>query len=354
MAQPLIEPTQSCRTARSLRHQGRTFTRALILLSLLTTARLALADPLPFFKGVTVSAQTWGTEWQTPEMAQTLDELKSLGVNSFAIHPYARIAEDGHVRFRTVDENRHITVPLDWARERGMSVMVIPHIAYWGTKFLWRGEIDFARPEEWDNFFADYESWIVEMARVAQAHQAPIFCVGLEFTHAEKFSERWLKIIAAVRAVYFGKLTYGGNWNDFENVKFWDALDYIGVLAYFPLTKTPNPSETEIAAAWDQRCAELARFSKRNGNKQFIFVEIGYNESAKAAAEPWSFKTGGDNAVEIQSRCIEAALALPEKHPFLAGMFFWKWFPEIPSREQENFRLQTPEIKALIAKHWRE
>lgn len=312
------------------------------------------AEPTPIFKGVTVSCQTWGREWQTPEMAQTLDELKSLGANSFAIHPYARIAEDGHVLFRTIDENRHITVPLDWARERGLSVMMIPHIAYWGTKFLWRGEINFESTAEWDNFFNDYETWIVEMARLAEAHHAAVFCVGLEFAYAEKFPDRWRKIIAAVRAVYHGKMTYGGNWNEFETVKFWDALDYIGVLAYFPLTKTPNPSREEIAAAWEKRCAELAEFSKQNGGKQFIFVELGYNESAKAAAEPWSFKTGGEYAEEIQARCMDVALALPDKHPFLAGMFLWKWFPEVPSHEQENFRLQTPTIKAILAKHWKQ
>ncbi len=327
------------------------------LLVCLALGRISAA-PVPgapsFFRGVTVSAQTWGGEWQTPEMAQTLDEIKSLGANSFAIHPYARIAEDGHVLFRTIDENRHITVPLDWARERGLSVMVIPHIAYWGTKFLWRGEINFESAAEWDNFFNDYETWIVEMARLSQAHGADIFCVGLEFTYAEKFPERWLKIIAAVRAVYYGKLTYGGNWNEFETVKFWDALDYIGILAYFPLTKTPNPSRAEIAEAWEKRAAELERFSKRNGDKQIVFVELGYNESAKAAAEPWSFKTGGENAAEIQARCLDVALALPDKHSFLAGVFLWKWFPEVPSHEQENFRLQTPMMKAVIARHWKE
>lgn len=310
-------------------------------------------ETTPFFKGMTVSCQTWGAEWETPEMRQTLDELQSLGANSFAIHPYARISIDGHVRFRTVGHHRHITQPLDWTRERGMSAMVIPHIAYWGSKFSWRGEINFQRPEEWDNFFRDYEAWIVEMARVAQAHEAAIFCVGLEFTHAQKFTERWLQIIAAVRAVYFGKLTYGANWNEYESVKFWDALDYLGVLAYFPLTKAINPSAADLAAGWQKRCAEMERFSKRNSGKQFIFVEIGYNRNAKAAAEPWSFETGGEHAVEIQERCLDAALALTAKHAFLAGMFFWKWFPELPSHEEEDFALQTPAIEALFAKHWR-
>ena len=307
-----------------------------------------------FIKGMTVSCQTSGWEWATPEMAATLDELKSLGVNSIAIHPYAQVQNDGHVRFRSDDGFRHIIVPLEWARDRGLSVMLIPHIAYWGTKFLWRGEINFQTTEEWDRFFADYQTWIVQMARLAEAHGAKIFCIGLEFTYAQKFDQRWRKIIAAIRAVYHGQLTYGGNWDSFEEVTFWDALDYIGVLAYFPLTKSENPTRDDIAQAWKGKCTELSAYSQAHGNKKFLFVEIGYNVSARAAAEPWAFKMGGPHAREIQHRCIEVALDLPRQCPTIAGMYWWKWFPDLPNREQENYRLQTPEIKALIAKHWKE
>jgi hypothetical protein len=308
----------------------------------------------PFFKGVTVSCQTWGIEWQRPEMETTLDELKSLGVNSIAIHPYAQIHEDGHVSGgrRSGASTTHITTPLRWAHERGLSAMLIPHIAYWGTKFSWRGEINFVTPEEWNTFFTDYETWIVQMAAVAESEHAEVFCVGLEFSYTQKYEERWRKIIAAVRGVYHGKVTYGANWNEYAEVKFWDVLDYLGVLAYFPLTRSTDPSASEIAAAWETRCAELEKFSKQNG-KQFLFIEIGYNESSRAAAEPWGFKTGGEHAEEIQARCIDVALGLPPKHPFLAGMFWWKWFPEIPHHEEENYRLQTAPIKALIAKHWK-
>jgi hypothetical protein len=338
----------------SLHVPNRRTSRLLVVLLLL--ARLVRAETgssPPFIKGMTVSCQTSGWEWATPEMARTLDELKSLGVNSIAIHPYAQIENDGHVRFRADDNFRHISVPLDWARERGLSVMLIPHIAYWGTKFLWRGEINFQTAGEWDRFFDDYQTWIVQMARVAEAHGAGTFCVGLEFTYAQKFDQRWRRIIAAVRQVYHGKLTYGGNWDSFQEVTFWDALDYIGVLAYFPLTKSINPSEAEIAAAWKQRCAGLSAYSQAHGNKKFLFVEIGYNESARAAAEPWAFKMGGENADEIQQRCIEVALDLPRHCPAIAGMYWWKWFPDLPNREEENYRLQTPTIKALIAKHWK-
>jgi glycosyl hydrolase family 113 len=334
-----------------------TVAKLFIILGLVLPAGCSRTPPQKgdgtFIKGMTVSAQTWGWEWATPEMAKALDELHSLGVNSISIHPYAQIENDGHVRFQTKGDFRYITVPLDWAHERGLSVMLIPHIAYWGSKFLWRGEINFESEEEWDHFFGDYETWIVQMAKIAEAHQAEIFCIGLEFTEAQKHEARWRKIIAAVRQVYHGKLTYGGNWDSYDQVKFWDALDYIGVLAYFPLTKSKDPLKSEIAAAWDSRCAELTHFSGAHGSKKFLFVEIGYNESSRAAAEPWAFQTGGENAQEVQERCVEAALDLPRHCPVIAGMYWWKWFPELPNREKENYQLQTPKIKALIKAHWR-
>ena len=177
--------------------------------------------------------QTWGAEWETPEMRQTLDELQSLGANSFAIHPYARISNDGHVRFRTVDRHRHITSRWTGRRSSGCP--------RWSFRRSLTGDrnsagaaksISSARKNGTISF-DDYEVWILDMAR-SPAHDAAIFCVGLEFTHAQKFTERWPQIIAAVRAVYFGKLTYGANWNEYERVKFWDALDYRGSWPIFP------------------------------------------------------------------------------------------------------------------------
>ncbi|PZR76010.1 MAG: hypothetical protein DLM73_03810, partial [Chthoniobacterales bacterium] len=108
----------------------------LLCLALFGAVVTLSAQPTPpaFYKGVTVSCQTWGIEWQTPEMEKALDELKSLGVNSIAIHPYAQIREDGQVVSgrRSGTSTTHITTPLRWAHERGMSAMLIPHIAYWG------------------------------------------------------------------------------------------------------------------------------------------------------------------------------------------------------------------------------
>ncbi len=312
-----------------------------------------LSSPI---RGMTVSAQTNGTEWATPAMAQTLDELKTLGVNAISIHPYAQVREDGHIAFSDRLDEAHITQPLDWARERGLGVMLIPHLAHWGTRFSWRGEISFATDEEWNRFFDDYQKWMVTMGKIAQAHGAGVLCIGLEYTHAQMFEGRWRDIIAAVRAVYGGKLTYGGNWDSYQQVGFYDALDYLGVLAYFPLTTKPDPDVKQLAAGWEKHLPGLRAFSKKLGDKPVLFVEIGYNESARAASDPWNFQKGGPNAVEVQSHCMEAALRLLEKEysrGLLAGMFWWKWFPPIPHMHEENFDMREPAPKKVIATFWK-
>src|SRR5437762_1621794 len=137
-------------------------------LSLLLTLAITLPSPVSQgaepIKGITISAQGWGREWETPEMIGALDEVKSLGANSIAIHPYARVQGDGSLRFNADSTPSYVTKPLDWAHERHLDVMLIPHIAYWGSPFLWRGDINFQTAAEWERFFGDYEKWITQMA----------------------------------------------------------------------------------------------------------------------------------------------------------------------------------------------
>jgi len=181
------------------------------------------------FRGMTISCQTWGYEWATPQMKLSLLELKQLGVNSFAIHPYARIKNDGGIKFTHSLDQEHISVPLRWAKELDMNVMLKPHLAYWGSKFSWRGDINFNYEKEWQQFFNDYKKWIVIQAQIAENYKADIFCIGVEYKHSIKYENEWREIISEIRKVYSGKLTYGANWDTYAKISFWDELDYIGI-----------------------------------------------------------------------------------------------------------------------------
>jgi glycosyl hydrolase family 113 len=306
-----------------------------------------------FIRGMTISCQTWGYEWATPEMKQSLMELKKMGVNSFAIHPYARIQNDGKLKFSKSLEQDHISVPLKWAKELNMKVMLKPHLAYWGSKFSWRGDIKFNNEKEWQLFFTDYKKWIVIQAEIAEKYNADIFCIGVEYKNSLKYENEWREIISIVRKVYSGKLTYGANWDTYSKVSFWDVLDFIGIQAYFPIVNKKNPAEFEIQEGWNSILMQLNKFSK-NQNKQIIFTELGYNNSEYAAQEPWSSHESNSKEADItQQRCLKVALKKTSTNQNIAGVFLWKWFPEIEKfRWHENFNLQTPANKKLIADIW--
>jgi len=71
-----------------------------------------------------------------PAMEHTLDELTSLGVNAVAIHPYARIGNDGTVVYRPGPVTPATVKPLAWAHERGMATLLKPRLCLAGQDHL--------------------------------------------------------------------------------------------------------------------------------------------------------------------------------------------------------------------------
>jgi len=306
-------------------------------------------DPHASVRGVTVSVPTWGWEWGSDSMAETLDVLKQMGVNWVAIHPYAQIRNDGGVSHQ-IDPSSPpvwITRPIAEAHARGIKVMVKPHLAYWGGQFAWRGEIQFTDDAHWRRFFQDYEAWIA--ALVAVAHDADAFAVGTELDKTAHRPE-WSSVIATARG-FSGPLTYAANWDQYHQVPFWEDLDVIGIQAYFPLAEDPGvvPSSAELEDRWGEVMGDIRRVHTATG-KPVVFTELGYSRSTRALHEPWSAEVGGAGAEELQKVGLHAALTAIDREPMVTGAFLWKWFPGEP--QIGNFRMSSPEMKAVIQQEW--
>lgn len=331
------------------------------------TALAASTDPVTV-RGITISCQTYGPEWGTPAFADELDELRTLGANWVAIHPYAGIRADGSVVDWSDGEELPdwLTSPVRVARERGLKLLVKPHLAYWGSPFSWRGDIDFPDPEHRARFFASYREWIVSLARALGDVDA--FAVGTELDRLIEHEAEWRAIVTDVRAVTGAKLTYAANWTDYQRVPFWDALDAIGVQAYFPLVEGVDegveiaagargelPGESELLEGWRRALAPLAELHRTTG-KPVVFTELGYNVSLAAASRPWEYASASpaqrSDALELQARCFRVALrVLDEEREWLRGAFLWKWF--VGSAPRANFLLDTADVRAVIAEEWR-
>jgi len=303
-------------------------------------------------RGITISTHGAGRDWGTDRIVSAFKAVKEIGADWVAIHPYASIRKDGSVRFRPFSEEEppaYLVRPIKEAHALGLKILVKPHLAYWGSGFAWRGDITFESPAEWRRFFSSYEAWIVKLARTCKA--ADGFVVGCELDKTISHEQEWRRIIAEVRRATGAGLTYAANWTHYRDVPFWDALDVVGIQAYFPLVREAGAGEKEIRAGWKRRMRELSAFSEKTG-RRVVFTELGYNRSFDAALRPWEHRTDGEEAERLQGLCLRVALEAVRREPTVIGSFLWKWFPP-PRPVGRNFQLATPYLKSVISGVWK-
>lgn len=312
------------------------------------------ADPMNrgFLRGMVVSCPRAGQIWGSPEMARSLAEITTLGADWIAIHPYARIEKNGDVRYRTAVDMDYLARAAELAGAAEVEIFWKPHLAYWGN-FEWRGAIEFADDATWRRFFDTYRAFIVDQARFAESIGIELFAVGVELERTTQHESDWRRIIAAVRQVFSGRLTYAANWDSLDQVPFWDALDLIGVHAYFPLAGEDDVLDrATIWQGWDAPLATLETLSKAEGDKPVLFAEIGYPRSRRAAFEPWIPDNLDTPAVQSLRRLlIEVAAERVEAAPFVAGMFWWKWIPG-DNRWDRDFSMKDTEARRAMMDSW--
>lgn len=305
-------------------------------------------------RGMTISCQTWGWEWGTDAMVEAMKEVKALGVNWISIHPYGSVSRDGTVQLRRMNPDEPpptwLRRPIEEAHRLGLKICITPHLAPWRSGWRWRGEISFDSEAEWDRFFSSYQEWIVQLAELCAGADAFVVGSELDQTVAGREAE-WRSIISSVRRATPAALTYSANWSDYRRIPFWDALDVVGVSAYFPLVDQPGaPQAEEIEAGWNRIRRELNQFARSQGDKPVVLTEVGYDRSLGAAHQPWRDGQNEPGSERLQQQCLDAALAALRHDDHLIGAFIWKWFPG-PVR-RATFLASTPSMRAVIARHW--
>ncbi|MBG8555892.1 glycoside hydrolase family 113 [Hymenobacter guriensis] len=237
------------------------------------------------------------------------------------------------------------------ARQRGISTLLKPHLWLRGGSGSWPGDVNMTSAADWQQWFASYSSFILHYARLAEEHQLEALCIGTELQHASVGHEQeWRTLIRQIRGVYHGQLTYAANWSgEFEQVPFWDALDFIGIQAYFPLSKTERPEKAALLRAWQEPLRRIKAIQRRF-KKPVAFTEIGYKTTPDAAIEPWAWPdrmavlTTVDEAT--QTACYAAMFETFWPQRWFRGLFVWKWYPGLtPDRATRRHLDFTPQHK---------
>ncbi len=244
----------------------------------------------------------------------------------------------------------------------GLQCFLLPRIEspdFFKPPYPFRGDIQFTKVADWSAFHDVTQDMLLHYAKLAAEEKVAMFGLGLELRHSvADHSQRWRQIIAKVREVYAGKLTYSANWyEEWEEVQFWDDLDYIGIGAYFELRPGSHElhsgpaSKQVLLERWQPICARIAKVAK-HFDRPVLFTEIGYTGYVDCAERPWEWagKKAKGVAVDLQAqaRAVSALMEVARQQPWLHGMFLWRFYTHARWVDEGEYGLQGRPAGAVL------
>lgn len=274
----------------------------------------------------------WNTHYRALEdFGRGISEIADLGANTLLVS-IAGYMEHAHSQAIFID-SRRFPAPGDFkkliaqANERQLHVIIMPIVLLSNPRGSeWRGVID---PPDWDEWWQQYEEFILYFADLARDSGADAFTVGSELVSTEKYTSRWEQIIQKVRTRFHGQLGYSANWDHYKPVKFWDKLDFLGMTSYYTLADERNPSVADIVKKWQPIRDEIMTWARSTGKPLFL-TEVGWCSQEGAAQAPWNYyqnMKATPAGLEEQRRLYEAFLKAWDATPGLAGVIWWEWTP---------------------------
>ena len=248
------------------------------------------------------------------------------------------------------------------AKEAGLKIFIKPHIILDKRKISkskgildktngasWRGDLKAEHEADWDTFEDSYESYILKLAHLADSLEVELFSIGTEMR--EFVIERpqfWRVLISKVRDIYSGKITYCANWDEYDKVKFWSQLDYIGIDAYFPVNRSKTPTVKKTMKKWKPIKKKLKKLSSLY-KKKTLLTEFGYRNVSYSGHKPWIHDDGkAERNDKAQTNLYEAFFRTFWNDDWIAGGFSWNWQQNIVS--DTDFTIQNKPALSIIQK----
>ncbi|WP_116124487.1 glycoside hydrolase family 113 [Lewinella sp. IMCC34183] len=308
--------------------------------------RTAAARELPadFLRGMTFAHEGYRGHngYGGDLVGPSIDSLKKLNVNAIAIVPYTFMRDPHRIDSLPVpghygaENDSAVRFSIRQAHDRGFSIMLKPQIWIRGA---WPGEVDFTTDADWDRFFDAYGAWMHHYAVMAEAEGIEALCIGTELVQTtRKHPARWRQLIAELRQVYGGRLTYAANWGEeFEGLSFWEDLDAMGLNSYYPLSTAEAPTDADLLAG-ARRWMQLADSISRVHERPLWLTEVGYRSVDRAWQNPHAEAADRGESLETQARCYVALSTAARESDRLQAMFVWKWPSYLGHRESRDER----------------
>lgn len=237
-------------------------------------------------------------------------------------------------------------------------------------------------------WFDNYTAFAVHYAQLSEQYHLPYFIIGDQLSNVTVDTTRtnakgdprgidrsvpgesfpncsgrrdcgWRHVVHALRAPtyasfvghksqpggeYSGKLIYAASWSgaqegatdsEYDHITWWDAVDYIGVDAFFPLTQNADVSVSDLVNAWHGKGLDLqgqgdiyGKLAKVSGtaNRPVLFTAAGYKSAAGANGDPLGVSSESPDQNE-QLNDMQALFETFSAAPFWQGVI---WYADQP------------------------
>lgn len=306
--------------------------------------------------GDPVCGMTWGWvgtrgSWAAPAAAESMRLMAAHGVTWTAL---AYAAEQQHVYSTEIPldgvqvADDEIVGGIRAAHTLGLRVCLKPVVNV--ADGSWRAHIGFFDdpvPGEptWAEWFASYTRFILHAARIAEAEGCAMLCIGCEMVRADAQEQHWRELVAAVREVYSGLVTYNCDKYQEDRVSWWDAVDVISSSGYYPID------------AWDAQLDRIERVVAASG-KPFFFMEAGCPSREGSASLPNDWSLPGAASGAEQLRYYAEMFRAVRARPWVRGLMLWDWparlYPEQGAVENDDYCPYGKPAAVLMAAQYRE
>lgn len=338
----------------------------LIILSLILLSSGWIAHSLSFQSPISIKGVWYISrnkdDYASPKVSEELGRLKEeLGVNYVAlvIRLFQDTVESTDPDF---DPNRTPSIKtlkyvVDRAHELSLGVILLPYLLT--DDVYWVGEL---QPHDVGTWFENWRKILRHYAVFAEVTGVEGFLLGWEFETLRPYHEEWELAIDEVRRVYSGMVSYYTNWwydrDEYGQVLNWSPwvlLDFIGVSAWFELTRKNDPTVEELQQAWyadanEQNIIEdLEQLSAQYG-KCIVLWELGYESKDGTNQEPWNYFRPGPSDQQEQRDTFAAAFQVLSDQPWFAGYVVWGEEVGLP-KTSRGYDVLDKEAERVIEAH---
>lgn len=306
---------------------------------------------MQFIKGVTFAPFAHKGSFETKEAYDSLNNLKEkTGANFITLVPNGlQETPQSEEIFYTTDatmSDDELTAMINYAHEIGLQVALKPTANC--KNGTWRAYINFFDKDvhcepKWRNWFAAYTKFQLHYAKIAEETNCEMFLAGCEMVMSERRDAEWRKLIADIKSVYSGPVSYNTDKYQEDNITWWDCVDIISSSGYYPLKD------------WEQELDRIEKVVKKF-NKPFFFSECGCMSTEGSSKAPNDWTVTGKVNLKEQADWYTAMFEACKKRSWVEGFCLWDWawkqYPPCKAEHHGSYDIYEKPAQAVVKKYY--